>query len=193
MARGVLHAVFAAVFLAIVSTFGDFLWDALRLRHRMSFGLMHGAVICLFIGLAIGARERRVLPGAAAGPLIGLLAAGGFYVLAPWMGWAAMIPMWMLFWLCFALLQWWMAGDQSLAAAAARGLAAAVLSGLAFYFISGIWTRPSPGGPDYLRHLWSWAFAFLPGFLALFVAREEWRKQDYGEDAARPGGEAYGE
>jgi hypothetical protein len=38
-----------------------------------------------------------------------------------------------------------------------------------FYLISGIWTRPSPGGPDYLVHFLSWSVAFLPGFLALFL------------------------
>jgi hypothetical protein len=37
--------------------------------------------------------------------------------------------------------------------------------------ISGIWTRPAPGGPDYPWHFLSWSFAFLPGFLALSLRR----------------------
>ena len=78
-----------------------------------------------------------------------------------------MVPAWMLFWVCFALLQCQLS-RESAARAFVRGLAAAILSGLAFYAISGIWTRPSPGGPDYLRHFLSWSLAFLPGFAALF-------------------------
>ena len=132
---------------------------------------MHGAVICLCIGAVIGARQRRLLPALAAGTLIGLIAAGGFYVLAPWLRYSAMFPMWMLFWLCFALLQDRLSPVRQPRVAVLRGLIAAVLSGLAFYAISGIWTRPSPGGPDYLRHFLSWSFAFLPGFVALFAGR----------------------
>jgi hypothetical protein len=165
------YAVVAAVALGAVMTFGDFVWEALGLRHRMWYGLVHGAAICLCIGVVIGWRRRRVLAGVLAGPVIGLIAAAGFYVLAPWLRYSAMVPMWMLFWLCFALLQDWLEppGRRRLALALLRGAAAAVLSGLAFYAISGIWTRPSPEGPDYVRHFLSWSFAFLPGFLALFV------------------------
>jgi hypothetical protein len=166
------HAVIAALVLGALSTLGDLVWEALQLRHRMINGLIHGAAICLFIGLSVGLREGRVVAGTAAGPLIGLMAAGGFYMLAPWLRWAAMFPMWMMFWLCFALLQWHLSGRHSVREAALRGLIGAVLSGLAFWSISGIWTRPSPGGPDYVRHFLSWTFAFLPGFAALFVRRK---------------------
>ena len=48
----------------------------------------------------------------------------------------------------------------------------AALSGIAFYAISGIWTKPTPGGPDYLRHFGSWTVAFLPGFAALLVEKD---------------------
>ena len=168
-----IHAVIAALALAALSTLGDFGWEALQLRHRIAYGLIHGAAICLFIGLAIGVREQRVLDGAAAGPPIGLLAAAGFYVLAPALGWLAMLPMWMLFWLCFAALQWHLGGRPSAGVAALRGLIAAVLSGAAFWAISGIWTRPSPTGPDYVRHFFSWTVAFLPGFAALFAWRDQ--------------------
>ena len=158
----------ASISLAAVSTFGDFLWAALQLRHRVLFGLVHGAMLCLCIGAAIGFRQRRVLAGASAGPVVGLLAAGTFYLLAPALGWRAMLPAWMLFWICFALLQGLLAQRARIASSLAEGLVAAVLSGVAFYAISGIWTRPSPDGPDYLRHFLSWAFAFLPGFAVLF-------------------------
>jgi hypothetical protein len=164
-----LHAVISAVALGVISTFGDYVWAALQLRHRMAYGLVHGAVICLCIGAAIGAREGRVVRGLAIGPIVGLLAAGVFYLLAPWLRYGAMFPAWMFFWICFAVLQSHLRGDGKLGMASVRGIAAALLSGAAFYAISGIWTRPSPGGPDYVRNLWSWTVAFLPGFLALFV------------------------
>lgn len=166
-----IHALVAALALGALMTFGDFVWEALRLSHRTVNGLVHGGLMCLFIGLAIGLRERRVLAGAAAGPAIGVLAAAGFYALAPMLGWVAMLPMWMLFWLCFALLQWQFGGRRAGRVAALRGLVAAILSGLAFWAISGIWTSPSPGVPDYPKHFLSWTAAFLPGFAALFTGR----------------------
>jgi hypothetical protein len=163
--------VLAALFLAAVSTFGDFLWAALALPHRVAYGVIHGAVICLCIGAAIGQRNHRLLAGALAGPVIGILAASSFYLLAPVLRWRAMLPAWMLFWLCFAFLQGQLARQRNVSAILARGAAAAVLSGAAFYAIAGIWTRPSPGGPDYVRHFFSWTAAFLPGFAALFLGR----------------------
>ena len=163
-----LYALIAATALGAVSTLGDYVWESWQLRHRVAYGLVHGAVICLCVGAAIGIREGRGAAGVIVGPVIGLVAAGSFYLLAPWLRYGAMFPAWMLFWICFSLFQWRLGRGRSLASCLARGAAAAVLSGLAFYAISGIWTRPSPGGPDYLRHFLSWTFAFLPGFIALF-------------------------
>ena len=166
-----MFALVAARVLGAVMTFGDYLWDAFRLRHRVTSGLLHGAGMCLFIGAFVGLRERRLIPGLVAGPLIGVLAAAGFYLLAPWMRYAAMFPMWAFFWLCFAFLQDRLSPRRRPAEALVRGMAAAILSGFAFWAISGIWTGHNPGGPDYFRHLWSWTVAFLPGFLALFAFR----------------------
>ena len=149
-------------------TGGDWVWAFFSLRHRMYTGIAHGALMCLFIGAIIGSRAGRQAQGLLAGPLIGVLAAGAFYVLAPAMGYSAMVPAWMLFWILFAFLQRWLSGG-AMSLALARGIGAAVLSGLAFYAISGIWTRPSRGGPNYLIHFIYWSFAFLPGFLSLFV------------------------
>ena len=167
------YAIVAALTLGALMTFGDFLWEILRLRHRVTTGLAHGALMCLCIGAFVGARERRLRAGLAAGPLIGLVAAGGFYILAPWLRYSAMFPMWALFWICFAFLQDRLSTNRRPGEAIARGAAAAVLSGFAFYAISGIWTRPNPGGPDYVRHLWSWTVAFLPGFICLFAFRSD--------------------
>lgn len=164
-----LYALVASLILAAVSTLGDFVWAALRLRHQMVYGLIHGAVICLCIGGLVGFRQRRPLAGLLAGPVIGLVAAAGFYVLAPWLRYGAMFPMWMLLWILFALLQARLSPVWGPHQAVFRGVVAALCSGLAFYAISGIWTEPAPGGPNYVRHFLSWTVAFLPGFAALFV------------------------
>jgi hypothetical protein len=165
----VMFVVGAAFALAALMTAGDMLWSGLSLRHRVAYGLAHGALMCLAIGGFVGWRARRPVAGVAAGLPIGLLAAGLFYALAPWLRYYAMFPAWMFFWICFAALQAHLNHDRSWGAAAARGLAAAVLSGLAFYLISGIWTRRPSGGPNYVVHLAAWFVAFLPGFLALLA------------------------
>ena len=162
-------AIVGALILGILSTLGDFLWEALSLRHRVAYGLTHGAVICLAVGAIVGWRSGRAATGALAGIGIGVAAAGLFYLLAPALRLRAMFPAWMFFWICFAVLQVQLGRSRAYSNAAVRGLMAAILSGLAFYAISGIWTRPSPDGPNYVRNVLSWTFAFLPGFAALFV------------------------
>lgn len=162
-----LAAAGAALLLGAVMTAGDWVWAHFDVRHTVAKGVIHGVVMCLCIGGIIGARAGRLLAGLAAGPLIGALAAGAFYALASTFGWGAMLPAWMLFWICFGLLQHHVA-PETLRVALGRGVVAAVVSGLAFYAISGIWTRPTPGGPNYAIHFVYWAFAFFPGFAVLF-------------------------
>jgi hypothetical protein len=164
----IIPALVASVALGAVMTVGDWTWAVLHLRHTVLYGVVHGAVMCLCLGAAIGIRERRTVAGAAAGPLIGIVAAGAFYVLAPWLRLSAMFPAWMLFWICFAFLQAWMRNEYGVSSVVIRGVIAAVLSGLAFYAISGIWTRHDPSGPNYAWNLAAWSFAFFPGFAVLF-------------------------
>ena len=160
--------VLASLFLGAVMALGDYAWAALRLQHRVAYGLGHGAVMCLCLGIAIGVHVRRPAAAALAGPVIGVLAGGAFYLLAPWLRMAAMFPAWMLLWILFALLQQRLRAGERVIAAAARGSVAAVLSGLAFYAISSIWTGPSHDAPNLAVHFAAWSFAFLPGFLVLF-------------------------
>jgi hypothetical protein len=160
-----LYALAASIALGIVMTLGDWTWAVLGLRHRVAYGIVHGAVMCFCLGAAIGFRERRLGAGAAAGPVIGVIAAGAFYVLAPTLGLSAMFPAWMLFWILFALLQARLRG-VGMGVAAGMGCIAAVLSGLAFYSISGIWMHH--GAPNYAWNLVAWSFAFFPGFVVLF-------------------------
>ena len=169
------RAVLGAVLLAALNTFGDFLWARYVPAHRAVLGLLHGAALCLALGGFLGALRGRLLRGALLGFAIGLLAAACFYALATLMRYAAMFPAWMALWIGFALadaraLQ---APARGWRSAVGRGALAALGSGAAFYAISGIWTDPRPGGPDYARHFLSWWLAFLPGFVALLGA---WRR-----------------
>jgi hypothetical protein len=166
-----LIAAFAAsLLLAVVMTVGDFVWAFFSVPHLAIYGVAHGAVMCLAIGVVIGARAQKLAVGALAGPLVGVFAAGAFYALAPWVRWSALLPAWMLFWILFAVLQQRLTRDESMTRALLRGTAAAVVSGGAFYAISGIWTSHSPDGPNYIVNFASWCVAFLPGFVCLFVA-----------------------
>ena len=168
MSATIVTAIAAALFLGAVMTAGDFVWAYFNVRHTTMSGIMHGVAMCLCLGGVVGARAGRLGAGLLVGPLIGVLAAGAFYALAPTFRWGAMLPAWMLFWICVALLQHALVRD-TLPRALGRGVLAAVMSGLAFYAISGIWTNPPKGGPNYLVFLGYWSFAFLPGFLALFA------------------------
>ncbi len=163
-----IYAFASAVALAAVMTFGDWLWAALHIRHTMTAGMLHGAVVCLCLGAVVGLHARRPLAGIVAGPFVGVLAATVFYALAPMLRLMAMFPAWMFFWICFAVLQGRLTRERGFGAPLVRGIAAAVLSGIAFYVISGIWTRHDLSGPDYTWNFAAWTFAFLPGFLALF-------------------------
>jgi hypothetical protein len=163
-----LYAVAAALALGAVMTVGDFIWEVLHIRHRVFNGVLHGAVMCLCVGLAIGIRARRPRSAAAAGPVIGALGALMFYALAPAIRWGALFPAWMLLWILFAVLQRWLAPGESIGVALKRGLLAALLSGLAFYLISDIWIHEA-AHPGMLEHFAAWTFAFLPGFAALFA------------------------
>ena len=172
MTRSIRAAIVAALFLGAVMALGDYAWAVMHIQHRVAYGLAHGAIMCLCLGVAIGIHVGRPLPAAAAGPFIGVIAAGVFYLLASQMRMSAMFPAWMAFWILFALLQMSLRRGEGPVGAAARGVIAAVLSGLAFYAISGIWTGPSAHEPPNVAiHFAAWTFAFLPGFLALFWRR----------------------
>ena len=163
-------AVVASLCLGAVMTVGDWLWAAMEIRHRVAYGLIHGALMCLCLGLAIGVRAGRPAPAAIAGPAIGVLAAASFYALAPMLRWNAMFVAWMLLWILFGVLQRWLSKRESMSLSVMRGVAAAILSGATFYAISGIWTSDSHSDPNLPWHFVAWTIAFLPGFAALFFA-----------------------
>lgn len=172
--NGSRSALLGAVLLAAVNTLGDFVWARYVSHHRMAYGLIHGTVLLMAVGLYLGVVRRRPLAGALGGAAVGLGAAAGYYLLARFIGQTAMVVAWMGLWTSFALLDAAVLQGRPLTRSAlVRGLLAAVGSGAAFYAISGIWTRHPPGGPNYAYHFLCWTLAFLPGFLALLVAQRD--------------------
>jgi hypothetical protein len=170
---GIRQAIVGTVLIAALNTLGDFVWARFIPAHRPLFGLLHGALLCLGIGLYLGVLRRQPARGAIAGALIGFGAASGYYLLAPFMGYTAMFLLWMALWAAFGLLNGLGLGEprSSVGAALGRGGLAAVGSGAAFYAVSGIWQRSPTGVADYAYHFVCWTLAFLPGFLALLARK----------------------
>jgi hypothetical protein len=168
----VIAAIAGALFIAEVSTLGDFIWATVIPRHMPRYGLTHGTLLFLCVGLYLGLVAKRPALGALGGALIGFLAAGSFYVLAPVAGYSVMFAVWFGIWIALAFLNYRvLRTGVGLNEVAVRGVAAAILSGLAFYAVSGIWFPFRPRGWDYAVHFASWTVAYLPGFAALLISR----------------------
>jgi hypothetical protein len=175
------NALISTAVLALVATFGDWVWANYLSRHLMIAGLVHGGVMCLAMGAVIGLPVGRVALGAGAGLAIGVLSAGCFYLLAPMLRYGAMFPAWFVLWVMLAVLYQRLAGAGPLRLAIARGVIAGIASGLAFFLISGMWTGWNPETINYLEHFGRWLFAFAPGFLVLQggrVMREDRQASD---------------
>ena len=91
-------AIGGALVIAAVSTFGDYLWANFLPHHRSIYGLTHGTLLFLAVGLYLGMRAHKAAIGAIGGGLLGFLAAGSFYVLSPVLGYAAMFLMYIGVW-----------------------------------------------------------------------------------------------
>ncbi len=171
---GILAALIGCGVLAAVSTFGDWLWTHYIPDGAVVPGVIHGAVIFLVMAIVLGQAAgsglalRRLVPTL---PAAGIVIAAVFYPLAHGIGYVgALLVTWVMMWLSTAGLQRWARqGAESLVLTLLRGAAAAIGSGLAFWAISEIWTQPDPN-INYLWRFLCWAFAFLPGFLALLLA-----------------------
>ena len=172
MTSGFRASILGALAIAAVSTLGDFIWATWIPRHRPLYGLTHGTLLFLCIGLFLGTLAKRRIIGAVAGALIGGLAAASFYLLAPFAGYSIMFGVWFAVWIVLGLFNEYLNRRHAeVRAAVVRGLFAAFASAVAFYLISGIWFPFSPRGWDYLAHFAGWTLAYFPGFTALLVAR----------------------
>jgi hypothetical protein len=179
---GITEAITGSLLLAALSTAGDFIWASWITSASAVFGFAHGALLFLAIGLFLGNVAGRPAAGAIAGGCIGVLAAGLYYVLSPFLGFSAMVVAWMAVWIGLAAIYGRLQALRidtgrrhdirvNIGAVASRGVVAAIASGLAFYLISGIWRPFNPQGWDYAVHFAAWTVAYFPGFAALLVAR----------------------
>jgi hypothetical protein len=184
-------AVGGALAIAAVSTLGDYLWANVIPHHRPIYGLMHGALLFLAVGLYLGVRAHKAAIGAVGGGLLGFLAAGSFYVLRPVLGYSAMFLMYIGVWVGLGLLNGrvlqrgrpeglhynsrgadlQVRPRDGLVQVLIRSILAALGTGLGFYAISGIWFPFNPHGWDYAVHFAAWTVAYFPGFAALLVSR----------------------
>ena len=107
----------AALILAALSTFADLVWALWIPAHRAIFGLIHGALLFMLLGVVLGVLAARArddghsgttVVRAAAGELLaGLGGAAVFYALYGAIGWAAMFVAWMWVWMITAFINRW--------------------------------------------------------------------------------------
>jgi hypothetical protein len=159
---------------AAVSTLGDYIWYEYAVRHRMTVGILHGALMLMAVGGALGWPAKRLTSGLGIGVAAGVLGAVSYYAMEPALGYPAMFAAWVIVWLLLAygegrLLQ---EPARPWSAVLTRGMIAALLSGVGFYAISGtVWGRPPAGGRNYLQHLAAWLVAWAPGMMAIGAPR----------------------
>ena len=179
MKPGVTASIVAALMMAGVSTLGDFLWaDVLPRPHPALYGVIHGAILFLCVGLILGASARRPLTGAIGAAAIGALASVGFYAFVPFAGYSVMFPLWIGVWLALGVLHESLHLRRvALRVALTRGGLAAIAAGSAFYLVSGIWFPFDPQGWDFTVHFGAWTIAYFPGFAALLIRTSDFRRR----------------
>lgn len=156
----------AALWAAVAMTAGDWIWAALQLEHRPQYGLIHGTVLCAWMGAYFGLVAGRLVMGKLLGALVGLPAAASFYALMPLLGYSAMFVSWVGLWFGLAALVQYLSRGGVTRTALTRAFLAAAGSGAAFYAVSGIW-MDRPAEVNYAWNFTAWTIAFAPGCLAL--------------------------
>jgi hypothetical protein len=161
--------------IAAAATFGDLIWYTVGVRHTMTAGLLHGALLLAVLGGVLGAASGRLVKGLPIGALAGIGGALSYYALVVVMDrrtYGTAIPAaWVIMWLLLAALdgRWLLAPDRRpWKEVAVRGVLAAVVGGLAFALVRNmLWGRPPAEGRNYVLQFAVWAFAWAPGLLAL--------------------------
>ena len=164
---------------ALVATLGDYTWYTLHVRHSITAGIIHGAVLLTAVGAVLGLDAGRVAKGLPIGALSGIGGALIYYLLVTLVDlrtYGAAIPAaWVGMWLIVALLDGrWLRAPQRRpwTEIAMRGVLAAVLSGIAFFLVlNTLWGRPPATGKNYLMQFAAWVVAWTPGLLALTMNR----------------------
>ena len=163
-------AIVGAIVTAAVSTAGDYVWKNVMPHGQPIYWFAHAIALFLTVGACLGWPMRKPLAGAAGAVLVGCAATLGFYFLQPFMGYAAMFPLFFGLWIGLGVLTGRVLQRcDRIGTVLARSALAAVGSGLGFYAISGIWMPFNPHGWDYARHFVYWTIAYFPGFAALLI------------------------
>ena len=164
---------------ALVATLADYTWYTLQVRHSMTTGIFHGAVLLTAVGAVLGLDAGRVMKGLPIGALAGVGGALTYYLLVELVDrrtYGSAIPAsWVALWLIVAVLdgRWLRAPERRpWRVIAIRGVLAAVLSGVAFFLVMNtLWGRPPATGRNYAVQFAAWVVAWAPGLLALTLGR----------------------
>jgi hypothetical protein len=164
---------------ALVATLADYTWYTLHVRHSMTTGIIHGAVLLTAVGAVLGLDAGRVVKGVPIGALAGVGGALTYYLLIALVDrrtYGSAIPAsWVALWLIVAMLdgRWLRAPERrSWRMIAIRGALAAVVSGVAFFLVMNtLWGRPPATGRNYAVQFCAWVVAWAPGLLALILGR----------------------
>ena len=164
---------------ALVATLADYTWYTLHVRHSITTGIAHGALLLTAVGAVLGLDAGRVLKGLPIGALAGIGGALTYYVLVALVDrrtYGSAIPAsWVALWLIVAVLDGrWLRAPQRRPwpEIAIRGVLAALLSGVAFFMVMNtLWGRPPATGKNYGVQFVAWVVAWAPGLLALTLGR----------------------
>ena len=170
-----LKPVIGVLIVAAVATGGDAFWYEMGVRHRMTAGALHGALLLGAVGLVLGWMSNRLLQGLVAGVGAGVAGAMAYYGMVSVGGRDAMLPAmvaaWAAVWLMLAVLdgRWLRApAMRPWSEILTRGVVAAVLGGLAFYLmVDVLWGHDGTASKNYLVQYGAWVVAWAPGVLAL--------------------------
>ena len=171
--------VVAIALVAASATLADWIWYELGVQHRMSAGVLHGALLLTVVGGALGWLAGRPVKGLPIGALAGIGGALSYYAIVALFDrrpYGSAIPAaWVILWLLLAALEgrWLRAtARRSWREIVVRAVLAAALGGAAFFLVVGtLWGSPPPGGRNYAIQFLAWAFAWAPGIVALTLGR----------------------
>ena len=170
-----MSAIAGIAIVAAAATLGDFIWYTAGVRHTMTAGIVHGALLLTAVGAVLGAANRSLVRGLPIGALAGIGGALSYYVLVAVMDSATYGPAipgaWVMMWLLLAGLEGrWLRtpNPRSWPEIATRGAIAAVAGGVAFALVRHVlWGRPPGDERNYVVQFLAWSFAWAPGLLAL--------------------------
>jgi len=170
-----LKPVIGVLVVAAVATGGDAFWYEMGVRHRMTAGALHGALLLGAVGLVLGWMSNRLLQGLVAGVGAGVAGAMAYYGMVAMGGrdssLTAMVAAWAAVWLMLAVLdgRWLRApAVRPWPEILTRGVIAAVIGGLAFYLmLDALWGHDREADKNYLVQFGAWVIAWAPGILTL--------------------------